>query len=301
MIFSRSKAVLVTSIIALFFQGTMAQINILSNQINFRTASSAAYSTYHYGDLNLSIIDEMPKGRQTIITRVVPENKRIDAYRWIEDQVKKGRQVFVICPLIDESDVLGVKAVTKEYDYLSEHIFPQFKIGLLHGKLKPADKEQIMADFKDNKINILVSTSVVEVGIDVPNATIMLIEGAERFGLSQLHQFRGRVGRGEHQSYCFLFPSTESEDSKKRLSAMVSYSSGFKLAEIDLNLRGPGEIYGIKQSGIPDLKMASLTDSITIEKARIEAQKIIEEDPELKEYPSLQEKIQQGTDVFVQD
>ncbi|MBN1494225.1 ATP-dependent DNA helicase RecG [Candidatus Peregrinibacteria bacterium] len=254
-----------------------------------------------YGDQDLSVIDELPKGRQEIITRVVPENKRIDAYRWIEDQVRKGRQVFVICPLIDESDVLGVKAVTKEYDYLSEHIFPQFKIGLLHGKLKPADKEQIMKDFKDNKINVLVSTSVVEVGIDVPNATIMLIEGAERFGLSQLHQFRGRVGRGEHQSYCFLFPTSESEDSKKRLSAMVSHSSGFKLAEIDLNLRGPGEIYGIKQSGIPDLKMASLTDSITIEKARIEAQKIIEEDPELLKYPELQEKLKQETDVFVQD
>lgn len=254
-----------------------------------------------YGDQDLSIIDEMPKGRQEIITRLIPENKRIDAYRWIEDQVNKGRQVFVICPLIDESDTLGVKSVTQEYAHLKEHIFPQHEIGLLHGKLKSAEKAKIMEDFADNKINILVSTSVVEVGIDVPNATIMLIEGAERFGLSQLHQFRGRVGRGEHQSYCFLFTGNESQEANQRLPSMVKFSSGFKLAEIDLELRGPGEIYGVKQSGIPDLKLASLTDSISIEKARIEAQRIIEEDPELENYPRLKEKIALLEDVYVKD
>jgi ATP-dependent DNA helicase RecG len=254
-----------------------------------------------YGDQDLSIIDELPKGRQTIITRLIPEKKRIDAYRWIENQVNKGRQVFVVCPLIDESDTLGVKSVKQEYLFLSEHIFKDFKIGLLHGKLKSNEKEEIMNQFAANQINILVSTSVVEVGIDVPNATIMMIEGSERFGLSQLHQFRGRVGRGEHQSYCFLFTNSESQETRQRLNAMVKYSSGFKLAEIDMQLRGAGEIYGVRQSGIPDLKMTNLTDSRTIEKARTEAIKIIEHDPKLIEYPKLKEKIEEYEDVYVKD
>jgi len=254
-----------------------------------------------YGDQDLSIIDEMPKGRQEIITKVVPEKKRIDAYRWIGDQVNKGRQTFIICPLIDESDVLEVKSVIQEYAFLSEHIFPNLKLGLLHGKLPQDEKDRIMENFKDNKINILVSTSVVEVGIDVPNATIMLIEGAERFGLAQLHQFRGRVGRGEHQSYCFLFTGALSEEGTTRMKAMEKHSSGFKLAEIDLSLRGPGEIYGIRQSGIPDLKMASLTDSKTIEKARNAASKIISKDPLLKTYENLAEKIAELDEIFVND
>jgi ATP-dependent DNA helicase RecG len=158
-----------------------------------------------------------------------------------------------------------------------------------------------MEDFNDNKINILVSTSVVEVGIDVPNASIMIIETAERFGLSQLHQFRGRVGRGEHQSYCFLFKKKHSSEAQQRLSSMVKFSDGFKLAEIDLTLRGPGEIYGVKQSGIPDLRMASLSDSKTIEKARKEAQNIIDQDPKLLEYPKLREKMQEYDEVYVKD
>jgi len=254
-----------------------------------------------YGDQDLSLIDELPKGRQKIITRVVPEKKRIEAYRWIEDQVKKGRQAFVICPLIDESDVLEVKSVLKEYAYLSEHIFPDLKVGLLHGKLKQEEKDKIMEEFNDNKLNILVSTSVVEVGIDVPNASIMLIEGTERFGLAQLHQFRGRVGRGEHQSYCFLFTGSLSEEGTVRMKSMEKYTCGFKLAEIDLEIRGPGEIYGIRQSGIPDLKMASLTDSETIEKARKSAQRIIDKDPKLENYPVLAEKITEYEEVYVQD
>ncbi len=254
-----------------------------------------------YGDQDLSIIDEMPKGRQEIITKVVPETKRLQAYRWIEDQVKKGRQIFVICPLIDESDILGVKSVKKEYARLKEHIFPNLSLGLLHGKLKQNEKDEIMQEFKDNKIQILISTSVIEVGIDIPNATIMLIEGAERFGLSQLHQFRGRVGRGEYQSYCFLFTEKSSEVSQKRLKSMEKYSSGFKLAEIDLELRGPGEIYGIRQSGIPDLKMASITDTITIEKARKSAKQILKQDSLLKNYPKLTEKIIKSEDVFIKD
>ncbi|MBD3327878.1 ATP-dependent DNA helicase RecG [Candidatus Peregrinibacteria bacterium] len=254
-----------------------------------------------YGDQDLSIIDEMPAGRLPIITRVVPENKRTDAYLWIENQIMKGRQAFVICPLVDESDVLEVKSAIQEYEYLNNAVFPNQTIGLLHGKMKSKEKDSIMEDFKQNKINILVSTSVIEVGIDVPNATIMLIEGADRFGLSQLHQFRGRVGRGEHQSYCFLFPKNQGEDSRKRLKSMAEFNSGFKLAEIDLEIRGPGEIYGLRQSGIPDLKMASLTDSDTISKAREAAQKIIDEDPHLDKYPRLKNKISSTDDVYIKD
>lgn len=248
-----------------------------------------------YGDQDLSIIDEMPAGRKEITTRLVPEKKRVEAYRWIEDQIKKGRQAFVICPLIDESDTLEVKSVIQEYARLAEHIFPDFELGLLHGKLKQEDKDKIMKDFSDNILQILVSTSVIEVGIDVPNATIMLIEGAERFGLAQLHQFRGRVGRGEHQSYCFLFTGSLSEEGQLRMKSMEQHSSGFKLAEIDLELRGPGEIYGVKQSGIPDLKMARLSDTITIEKARKSAERIIDQDPTLEKFPKLAEKITTST------
>lgn len=254
-----------------------------------------------YGDQDLSILDEMPKGRQEIITRIVPEKKRIDAYRWIEAQTLKGRQTFVICPLIDESDLLEVKSVLNEYEYLSKHIFKDLKVGLLHGRLPQAEKDQIMSDFNQNKINILVSTSVIEVGIDVPNATIMIIEGAERFGLSQLHQFRGRVGRGEHQSYCFLFTNKLSQDGLKRLKSMEKHASGFRLAEIDLEMRGPGEVYGIRQSGLPDLKMASLTDSITISKARAEAQKLLEKDPKLKANKKLLQKLQEVMEVYIVD
>lgn len=254
-----------------------------------------------YGDQDLSIIDELPKGRQKIITRIVPEKKRLAGYRWIEEQVKKGRQAFIICPLVDESDVLEIKSATQEYEYLQEHIFPNLKLGLLHGKMKPKDKEEVMTHFALNKINILVSTSVIEVGIDVPNASIMVIEAAERFGLSQLHQFRGRVGRGEHQSYCFLFTKGNSESSQKRLHSMEQYTSGFKLAEIDLELRGPGEIFGVRQSGIPDLKMASLTDAMSIAIAREAAASIIAKDPVLKEHLAIKTKLEELQEVFVGD
>jgi ATP-dependent DNA helicase RecG len=251
-----------------------------------------------YGDQDLSVIDEMPKGRLEIITRHVPEKKRIDAYRWVEDQVLKGRQVFVICPLIEESELMELKAVYTEYEYLKEHIFPNLKIALLHGKMKQSEKDEIMEKFKNNETNILVSTSVIEVGIDIPNASIMIIEGAERFGLSQLHQFRGRVGRGSHQSYCFLFTNSLSEEGNTRMKAMERHSSGFKLSEIDLELRGPGEVYGVKQSGIPDLKMASLTDYKMIELARNEAIKIINEDPMLERHPILQNKIAKAQNQY---
>lgn len=252
-----------------------------------------------YGDQDLSIIDEMPPGRQEIITRIVPEKKRREAYLWIEDQVRKGRQIFIICPLIDDSEILEVKAVTEEFKRLQNEIFKDLKLGLLHGRLKQKEKDSVMEKFSQNKINILVSTSVVEVGIDVPNATIIIIEGAERFGLSQLHQFRGRVGRGEYQSYCFLFPTVEAEEAMKRLDALVKHSNGFTLAEIDLSLRGPGEVYGIRQSGIPDLRLASFSDYATIKKARTYAEKILVEDSSLKKFPALKEKIQNMENISV--
>ena len=251
-----------------------------------------------YGDQDLSIIDEMPEGRQITTTKIVPENKRTLAYRWIENQIPKGRQAFIICPLIEESEVLDLKSVIKEYEHLKENIFPNLKIGLLHGRLKQEEKDTIMGKFKNNELNILVSTSVIEVGIDIPNATIMVIEGSERFGLSQLHQFRGRVGRGEHKSYCFLFTGKINQDSLIRLKAMEKYTDGFKLSEIDLKLRGPGEIYGLKQSGIPDLKLASLTDSYNIERARNVAYKIIEKDPNLINYEKLNNKINNINEIY---
>ncbi|HEC20902.1 MAG TPA: ATP-dependent DNA helicase RecG [Candidatus Peregrinibacteria bacterium] len=251
-----------------------------------------------YGDQDLSIIDEMPPGRQKIITKVVRPLKRNQANLFVADQVQKGRQVFVICPLIEESEKLEVKSVKEEYKNLTENIFPQFRIAYLHGKMKSEEKDQVMTDFRNKKFDILVSTSVVEVGIDIPNATIMMIEGAERFGLSQLHQFRGRVGRGEHQSYCFLFTSEEVSTSLRRLRAMENHSDGFQLAEIDLEIRGPGEVYGTRQSGLPDLKIAHLMDGKTIAKARKEAEELLEKDPELKKHSLLREKIGQNKEYL---
>lgn len=245
-----------------------------------------------YGDQDLSIIDEMPPGRQKIITRIVPDAKRKDAYHWIKKQIEQGRQVYVICPLIDESDILEIKSAVQEAEFLARDVFPEFKIGLMHGKLRSCDKEEVMRDFNAGNIHVLVSTSVVEVGIDVPNATIMMIEGAERFGLSQLHQFRGRVGRGQHQSYCFLFTKASNDDARVRLESLVKHHDGFILAEIDLELRGPGEIYGVRQSGIPDLKMASISDSKLMKRARTQAEKILIVDPELGQYLELQKKLE---------
>lgn len=236
-----------------------------------------------YGDQDLSVINQMPPGRQEIHTKIVPPKNRNQVYHFISDQVKEGRQVYVICPLIDESDVLEVKAAVAEQKFLQEEIFPQLTVDLLHGKLSPAEKTTIMNRFKDKESHILVSTSVIEVGIDVPNATIMLIEGAERFGLAQLHQFRGRVGRGEHKSHCFLFTDSNSQQSMERLRAMEQCKDGFKLAEIDMQLRGPGEVYGIRQSGIPDLKMARLNDAEMIVRVRECAENFIEKAKKLIE------------------
>lgn len=252
-----------------------------------------------YGDLDLSIISQMPANRKKIITRLITEDKRAASYQFIREQIKQGHQAFVVCPLIDESDKLGVKSVKQEHEKLDKKIFPDLKVGLLHGKLKAKKKEAIMADFLANKIQILVSTSVIEVGVDVPNATLMIIEGAERFGLATLHQFRGRVGRSDFQSYCFLFPSNEELTNPKtieRLEAMTKFSDGFSLAKIDLKLRGAGELYGLGQSGFPELQIASLFDYENIKKAQAEASALAIKDPELKKYPLLKTKLGEWED-----
>ncbi len=245
-----------------------------------------------FGDLDISIINEMPKGRKKIITKIVSPEERQKAYQFIRNEIGKGRQVFIICPLIEESDKLGVKAVTTEYEKLKKEIFPDLKIGLLHGKMKSQEKEKIRKEFLENKNNILVATSVIEVGVDIPNASVMVIEGAERFGLAQLYQFRGRVGRSEHQSYCLLFTESNSINVKKRLNALLTAKNGFELAEKDLQIRGPGEIYGVKQSGfLSYLKLAKLTDYEIIKEAKNWAIRIIAQDPDLIKHSQLKEKL----------
>ncbi len=247
-----------------------------------------------YGDLDLSVIGTLPPGRKPVHTKIIPPDKRHEAYQRILKEISKGRQAYVICPLIDPSDRLGVKSATEEYRRLQKDIFPTCSIGLLHGRMAHAKKEEVMQAFLDNKINILVSTTVVEVGVDVPNATLMLIEGAERFGLAQLHQLRGRVGRSSHQSYCFLFSETSGKETLARLSAFAKTQNGFELAEKDMEIRGPGDIYGVKQSGYIDrLRIAKLTDYPVIQKARNAAHTLLKDDPTLKKHPLLQEKIKQ--------
>jgi len=281
-----------------------------------------------YGDLDLSILDEMPKGRKKVITKVIPPKERIEAYNFIRKQVELENQVFVICPRIEsgttnqeseniafsfsvfsskqgkkrkgvgrrekKKDVFGwteAKAVKEEYEKLSKKIFPDLKVGMLHGKMKTKEKEKVMKNFKAKKIDILVSTSVVEVGVDIPQATVMMIEGAERFGLAQLHQFRGRVGRSNLQSYCFLFTESGSQKTRQRLQAMLKAENGFELAQRDLEIRGPGSLYGIKQWGIPDLSMESLKNLPLVERTREAAKEILTEDPTLEQYPYLKARL----------
>ena len=306
-----------------------------------------------FGDLDLSIIDELPKGRKPIITKVVSPLNRAKAYDFVREEIKKGRQAFVICPRIEanreaqgamptgrqavptgrqavptgrqavptgrqavptgrqanstndlrfaisakQNAWADVKAVKEEYEKLSQKIFPDLKVAMLHGKMKSKEKEEIMSSFakategKNNKIDILVSTSVIEVGVDVPNATIMIIEGAERFGLAQLYQFRGRIGRGEHQSFCLLFTESEGQSVQERLNALLKAKNGFELAELDLKIRGPGEFLGEKQTGLPDLAMRALNNMELIRTARQSAEEIIQRDAELTAYPLLREKL----------
>jgi ATP-dependent DNA helicase RecG len=235
-----------------------------------------------YGDLDLTIIDEMPPGRQSIDTQIFYPRERERAYVFIDNQLEQGHQAFIIYPLVEESEKSQAKAAVDEYDRLQRDVFPNYQVGLLHGRMKADEKEATMAKFQNGEYNVLVSTSVVEVGIDIPNASVMLIEGANRFGLAQLHQFRGRVGRGIAKSYCILIPETSDAAENERLTAMVKTNDGFILAESDLEHRGPGEFLGTRQSGFSELRMASLTDIFLIEKARREAQTLFKDDPNLQ-------------------
>ena len=253
-----------------------------------------------YGDLDLSIIKQMPKNRKVIKTRLVDDHNRQKAYDFIREQVKQGRQVFVICPLIeekektDEIEIINYsftgsqekKSVLVEFEKLDKTIFPDLKVDYLHGKLKPAEKDEKMQNFANGKIDILVSTSVVEVGVNIPNASVMMIEGAENFGLAQLHQFRGRVGRSSYQSYCFLFTTKTSVKSKERLGFFEKTIDGFVLAEYDLQVRGPGAVYGTSQSGLMNLKIATMKDISIIKLARDVARGM-----DFQKYPSLKKKV----------
>ncbi|HUS59761.1 MAG TPA: ATP-dependent DNA helicase RecG, partial [Nevskiaceae bacterium] len=249
-----------------------------------------------YSDLDLSVLDEMPPGRQKVKTWVVPPQKRKSAYQWIKKQIKATKnQAFIVCPLIEESQhetLQAVRAVTSEFKKLKKEIFPDLKLGLLHGRLKSQEKRDILEKFKEGKLNILVSTPVVEVGIDIPQATIMMIEAAERFGLAQLHQLRGRVGRSNQQAYCLLFSEQLNEKTLKRLKALQQINIGMKLAEFDLQLRGPGEIYGTQQHGFTQLKVASFSDLPLIKKTKKAASQTM---AKISLYPSLQQKLKEYT------
>jgi ATP-dependent DNA helicase RecG len=235
-----------------------------------------------YGDLDLSVIDELPPGRQAVRTKWLRPEQIPSANAFIRKQVAEGHQAFIICPLVEESEAVVAQAAVAEYERLSREVFADLRLGLLHGRLSGADKDGVMERFRAGELDILVATPVIEVGIDVPNATVMMVESADRFGLSQLHQFRGRVGRGEAQSYCMLVADNPSEVGRERLDIIESTRDGFKLAEEDLKLRGPGEFFGTRQSGLPDLRMARLSDVALLELARKEATALFETDPEMK-------------------
>lgn len=235
-----------------------------------------------FGDLDISVMNVMPAGRQPIATYVLRPQERERAYAMIRSQIKNGNQAFIVYPLIDESEKMDARAAVDDFEALSNHVFPDLKLGLLHGRMRPSEKDEVMLKFRDKEFDILVSTTVIEVGVDVPNSTLMLIEGADRFGLAQLHQLRGRVGRGSVASTCLLIPTREDATENERLQAMATTNDGFELADLDLKLRGPGEFLGTRQAGFASsLKMASITDIQLIEKARTHAQALFEKDPDL--------------------
>ncbi|NLX42573.1 MAG: ATP-dependent DNA helicase RecG, partial [Chloroflexi bacterium] len=236
-----------------------------------------------YGDMELSVLDELPPNRQPVVTAVRTASSREGIYRFIRDQISAGHQAYIIYPLVEESEAVEARAAVEEHDRLAQEVFPQLRLGLLHGRIGAEEKERVMSQFREGQLDILVSTAVVEVGMDVPNATVMLIEGAERFGLAQLHQFRGRVGRGSSRSYCILVSDSTTEESLQRLQIMAETEDGFVLAEKDLEMRGPGDFIGVRQSGLPELRLAQVTDRVTLEQARAEALQIFAQDPDLSE------------------
>lgn len=258
-----------------------------------------------FGDLDLTVIDEMPKERKKIVTEVVPARKRKDVYEHIRKELKEGRQVYVICPRIDEQDEEErqkrmLKSVKEEAKRLGEEIFPEYVVDILHSKMKKEEKEEVMQDFLDKKSDILVATSVVEVGVNVPNATIIVIEHADRFGLAQLHQLRGRVGRSHHQSYCYLFTESEGEATQRRLKNLVEAKNGFELAELDMHSRGIGTLMDGKQWGMSDLAMEAIKNPKLVEVARAEAAELIEHDPDLESYPDLASLIKKRETVHME-
>ncbi len=257
-----------------------------------------------YGDLDISVVDELPPGRLPIKTTWVGPDERGDAERFVREQVRQGRQAFVICPLVEESETLDVKSATAEYERLKRHVYPDLRLELVHGRMSSKQKDEAMRRFRDNEADILVSTAVIEVGIDIPNASVMMIEGADRFGLAQLHQFRGRVGRGADKSYCLLLCGDEpSDEARKRLELMEETTDGFKLAEADMAIRGPGQFFGTKQSGLPGLKVARLTDVRLIEDTRTEAGRMLDADPGLtqREHAALNEIVRSMLDRIVDE
>lgn len=243
-----------------------------------------------YGELDISVIDEMPSGKKPAMTKIVSPNSKKQLYAGIDKELEAGRQMFVVCPLISESDSFNYLSAEEVYKELSKKVFAHRKVSLIHGKLKTEQKEKIMADFAKGAIDVLVSTTVIEVGVHVPNATIMLIEGVERFGLAQIHQLRGRVGRGDHQGYCYLMMS-DSQAPGKRIRALEQTNDGFKLAELDLELRGPGAIYGLAQHGELDLRLADITDTKLIANARTAAQDFLDKGEKLSKYPWLEREV----------
>jgi len=250
-----------------------------------------------YGDLDITLLDEMPTGRKPIITELVGPGQSQKMYDHVRSELTSGRQAYVICPRIDEPDpdkatALRLKSVTAEAQRLQKDVFQEFSIGILHGKMKPAEKDAMMLKFENHEVDVLVATSVVEVGVNVPNATNIIIEGAERFGLSQLHQLRGRVIRSNDQAYCFAVTDSKSQKTRDRLKALKTAKNGFELAEHDLNFRGSGQLYGAKQSGLTDLGMEAIKNLKLVEAARKEAQTLVANHPNLlKDFPLISHKV----------
>mgnify|MGYP002924607868 CR=1 FL=1 len=245
-----------------------------------------------FGDLDISVLDELPPGRTPVKTYAITGKKRADMYGFVRRQLAAGRQAYIVCPVIDEGEN-DMQAVTTYYTDVAQPLLEHYRVGLMHGRLKAAEKAAVMEAFKAGELDALVSTTVIEVGVDVPNAAVMVIENAERFGLSQLHQLRGRVGRGRHQSYCILISDNQNEETRQRLKVMTKTTDGFKIAEEDLRLRGPGDFFGQRQHGLPGLKVADLgCDTLLLQEAQAAARKLLAEDPELTSCPATAERIQ---------